>query len=62
MKMRVSGTMEGFPSGSDGKASVCNIGDPGSIPGLGRSPGTMERYQSIMEMNSSRGERNRGLW
>ena len=28
----------GFPSGSDGKASVCNAGDPGSIPGLGRSP------------------------
>ena len=30
---------EGFPGGSDGKASVCNAGDPGSIPGLGRSPG-----------------------
>ena len=29
----------GFPSGSDGKASVCNAGDLGSIPGLGRSPG-----------------------
>ena len=29
----------GFPSGSDGTASVCNAGDPGSIPGLGRSPG-----------------------
>ena len=28
----------GFPGGSDGKASVCNAGDPGSIPGLGRSP------------------------
>ena len=27
----------GFPSGSDGKASVCNAGDPGSIPELGRS-------------------------
>ena len=25
--------------GSDGKASVCNAGDPGSIPGLGRSLG-----------------------
>ena len=24
--------------GSDSKASVCNAGDPGSIPGLGRSP------------------------
>ena len=23
-----------FPGGSDGKASACNAGDPGSIPGL----------------------------
>ena len=30
---------EGFPSGSDGKASACNAGDPGLIPGSGRSPG-----------------------
>ena len=29
----------GFPAGSDGKESTCNAGDPGSIPGLGRSPG-----------------------
>ena len=29
----------GFPSGSDSKDSVCNVGDWGSIPGLGRSPG-----------------------
>ena len=28
-----------FPGGSDGKASVYNVGDPGLIPGLGRSPG-----------------------
>ena len=32
-------TCMGFPSGSEDKASVCNAGDPGSIPGLGRSPG-----------------------
>ena len=30
---------EGFPGGSDGKASACNAGDLGSIPGLGRSLG-----------------------
>ena len=30
--------VEGFPDGSEGKASACNAGDPGSIPGLGRSP------------------------
>ena len=29
----------GFPGGSDGKASARNVGDQGSIPGLGRSPG-----------------------
>ena len=27
----------GFPGGSDGKESACNVGDLGSIPGLGRS-------------------------
>ena len=29
----------GFLGGSDGKESACNVGDLGSIPGLGRSPG-----------------------
>ena len=29
----------GFPGGSDRKESACNVGDLGSIPGLGRSPG-----------------------
>ena len=28
-----------FPGGSDGKASAYNAGDPGSVPGLGRSSG-----------------------
>ena len=28
-----------FLCGSDGKESACNVGDPGSIPGSGRSPG-----------------------
>ena len=28
-----------FPGGSNGKASTCSAGDPGSIPGSGRSPG-----------------------
>ena len=27
----------GFPGGSDGKKSACNVGDPGRIPGWGRS-------------------------
>ena len=29
----------GFSGGSAGKESTCNAGDPGSIPGLGRSAG-----------------------
>ena len=29
---------QGFPSGSDGKESACNVGNLGSISGLGRSP------------------------
>ena len=29
----------GFPGGSDGEESTCNMGDLGLIPGLGRSPG-----------------------
>ena len=28
----------GFPDISEGKASACNVGDLGSIPGSGRSP------------------------
>ena len=28
-----------FPGGSEVKASASNVGDPGSIPGSGRSPG-----------------------
>ena len=30
---------QGFPGGSEGKASACNAGDLGLIPGSGRSPG-----------------------
>ena len=29
----------GFPGGSDSKESTCNLGDPGSVPRSGRSPG-----------------------
>ena len=33
-----------FPCGSAGKESVCNAGDLGLIPGLGRSPGEGKGY------------------
>ena len=32
--IRLEYILLGFPSGSDGNVSVCNAGDPGSIPGL----------------------------
>ena len=35
---------EGFFGGSDGKESACSSGDPGSIPGLRRSPGEGNDY------------------
>ena len=34
----------GFPVGSDGKESTCNVGDLGLIPGLGLFPGEAEGY------------------
>ena len=34
----------GFPCGSVGKEYICNAGDLGSIPGLGRSPGGGKSY------------------
>ena len=33
-----------FPGGSDDKASACNPGNPGSIPGLERFPGERNGY------------------
>ena len=36
--MRTCWGTVGFPGGSDGKESTCNVGDLGSIPGLGGSP------------------------
>ena len=34
----------GFPGGSDGKESTCNVGDLGSISGFGRSLGEGKGY------------------
>ena len=36
--------LEGFPDSSVSKESACNVGDLGSIPGLGRSPGEGKGY------------------
>ena len=50
----------GFPSGLDGKVSVCNAGDLGSIPGLGRSPG--ERNGSPLQCSCLENPMDRGAW
>ena len=36
--------IKGFPGNSEGKASACNAGDLGSIPGLERCPGEGNGY------------------
>ena len=41
------GFLGGFPGGSAGKESSCNVGDLSSIPGLGRSPG--EGYDNPLQ-------------
>ena len=50
----------GFPGGSDGKEPTCNAGDPGSIPGSGRSPREENGYllQYFLLENSM----HRGAW
>ena len=42
--MKNPSLLQGFPGGSAGKESACNVGDMGSIPGLGRSPGDGNSY------------------
>ena len=42
--LMVSSAQKGFPCGSAGKESAYNVGDVGSIPGLGRSPGEGKGY------------------
>ena len=39
VSLSVVQVVKGFPGGSEGKVSVCNAGDSGLIPELGRSPG-----------------------
>ena len=50
----------GFHGGSDGKASACNAGDPGSIPGLGQSPGEGNGYP--LQYSCLENPMDRGTW
>ena len=49
-----------FPGGSDGKASVYNVGDPSSIPGSGRSPG--EGNGNPLQYYCLENPMDRGAW
>ena len=49
-----------FTGGSDGKASVYNVGDLGSIPGLGRSPG--EGNGNPLQYYCLENPMDRGAW
>ena len=53
-------TTEGFPCSSVGKESACNAGDPGSIPGSGRSPG--EGNGNPAQYSCLENTKNRGAW
>ena len=44
MFLKIDMQIMGFPCGSAGKESICNVGDLDSIPGLGRFPGEWNGY------------------
>ena len=46
--------------GSDGKESACNVGDPGSTPGSGRSPG--EGNGNPLQYSCLENPMDRGAW
>ena len=48
----------GFPSGSVGDESACSTGDPGSIPGPGRSPEEWNGYTPVFLPGKSQGQRS----
>ena len=48
------------PGGSEGKASACDAGDPGSIPGSGRSPG--EGNGNPLQYSCLENPMDRGAW
>ena len=50
----------GFLGSLDGKESACNAGDPGSIPGLGRSPD--EGNGNPLQYSYLENSMDRGSW
>ena len=60
LKFLQGSKMIDFPGGSDGKASVYNAGDPGSVPGWGRSPG--ERNGNPLQYSCLENPMDRDAW
>ena len=56
----ISSFCTGFPGGSEVKASACKVGDLGSIPGSGRSPG--ERNGNPLQYSCLGSPMDRGAW
>jgi len=52
--------MMGFSGGSNGKEYAFNAGDPGLIPGLGRSSG--ERNNCLFQYSCLKNFKDRGAW
>ena len=52
--------VSGFPVGSDGKESACNVGDPRLIPGSGRSSG--EGNSSPLQYSCLKNPMDGGAW
>ena len=53
-------TIHDFPGGLEVKVSACNVGDPGSIPGLGRAPG--EGNGNPLQYSCLENSMNGGAW
>ena len=49
-----------LPGGSNGKETACNVGDPGLIPGLGRSAGEGSGYS--LQYSCLKNSMDRGTW
>ena len=58
--MEAGREMQTGPYGSDNKESTCNEGDPGSIPGLGISPGEGKGYP--LQCSCLENPIDRGVW
>ena len=52
--------LDGFPRSSFGKETVCNAGDPVSIPGSGRSPG--EGNGNALQYSCLKNHMDREAW